>query len=392
MISLFNLSCNDDESHGLDKEVEIRPTHYFYATFGTLPTLYAGLHVLSHNKPSYFAYERTSTFDPEFFPSNVTLSVTNGTAAQEVMRDYMKKKILEINERDPKAVFGFYVDDIRSRLAFDWFTAQGIDSSRVKVTLLSDGTGTYDIFYKNFGDVNSAENNWESVKREVNSLPWAIELPSEPTKRNLKALGEFNSFTWPFYMSTFSNYSYLLQDASLFETNSPFIREEMKKMNLISQSPQKMLNELNPIQQLTFYKMANFDRNKFVKLFNKSPKKNLIIIGTVLSNNQKHLLNRVYKEYESEYDIFYKPHPGDSDYIDYETTYPGLTLLPAQMPFEIFVWSLMDEIDVIGGNSSTVFITVPTDKVKFIFAKNSEVMPRPLNLLYKDITTIDWME
>ena len=41
------------------------PDYYFYAGFGTMPALYAGLHVLSHDKPSYFYYTRSRTFDPD---------------------------------------------------------------------------------------------------------------------------------------------------------------------------------------------------------------------------------------------------------------------------------------------------------------------------------------
>lgn len=44
------------------------PDYYFYVTFGTMPTLYAGIHLLSHDKPSYVFYSRSRTFDPAEFP------------------------------------------------------------------------------------------------------------------------------------------------------------------------------------------------------------------------------------------------------------------------------------------------------------------------------------
>ena len=40
------------------------PDYYFYVTFGTMPTLYAGIHLLSHDKPGYVFYSRSKTFDP----------------------------------------------------------------------------------------------------------------------------------------------------------------------------------------------------------------------------------------------------------------------------------------------------------------------------------------
>lgn len=42
----------------------------------------------------------------------------------------MKRRVLEINKADPTAVFSLYVDDLRCRLGYDWFVAQGIDSAR----------------------------------------------------------------------------------------------------------------------------------------------------------------------------------------------------------------------------------------------------------------------
>jgi hypothetical protein len=85
---------------------------------------------------------------------------TQATQAEmEAMAREMKRRILEINSADPTAVFGLYVDDLRCRIGYDWFVAQGIDSARVKVSMLSDGTGTYNNFYNYFGDAATAEQN-----------------------------------------------------------------------------------------------------------------------------------------------------------------------------------------------------------------------------------------
>ena len=62
------------------------------------------------------------------------------------------------------------------------------------------------------------------------------------------------------------------------------------------------------------------------------------------------------------------------------------------MPFEIFVWALLDKIDMIGGYPSTVFLTVPVDKVRFIFAADAASLVRPLNILFRDATDVEWMQ
>ena len=141
------------------------PDYYFYISVGTMPTLYSGLHLLSHDKPSYVSYERASTFDAAEFPDRAfvyPVADPTGHASNEELRamsEAMKRRILEINAEDPTAVFGLWVDDLRCRLGYDWFVAQGIDSARVKVSMLSDGTGTYNNFYNYFGDAATAEQN-----------------------------------------------------------------------------------------------------------------------------------------------------------------------------------------------------------------------------------------
>ena len=111
--------------------------HCFYITFGTLPTLYAGLHVLSHDKPSYVFFQRSQTFRPEEFPAHAEVTIAADPSANatdedmERMRTAMKQQILKINVEDPTAVFGLYVDDLRCGIGYDWFVAQGIDSTRV---------------------------------------------------------------------------------------------------------------------------------------------------------------------------------------------------------------------------------------------------------------------
>ena len=154
------------------------PDYYFYISVGTMPTLYSGLHLLSHDKPSYVSYERASTFDAAEFPDRAfvyPVADPTGYATNEELRamsEAMKRRILEINAEDPTAVFGLWVDDLRCRLGYDWFVAQGIDSARVKVTMLSDGTATYNNFHNYFGDAATAEQNWNDYAAEVEALDW----------------------------------------------------------------------------------------------------------------------------------------------------------------------------------------------------------------------------
>ena len=210
------------------------PDYYFYVTFGTMPTLYAGIHLLSHDKPGYVFYSRSKTFDPAEFPARAEVTTAadrtaDATQAEmEAMAREMKRRILEINSADPTAVFGLYVDDLRCRIGYDWFVAQGIDSARVKVSMLSDGTGTYNNFYNYFGDAATAEQNWESYASEVEALDWNHGGRYPETR----SLPEFESYTWPYYLSTRPDYRLVVQDGSLLESSCPFITEKLGEMEI----------------------------------------------------------------------------------------------------------------------------------------------------------------
>lgn len=235
------------------------PDYYFYVTFGTMPTLYAGIHLLSHDKPSYVFYSRSRTFDPAEFPGRAEVTIAadrtaDATQAEmEGMAREMKRRILEINSADPTAVFGLYVDDLRCRIGYDWFVAQGIDSARVKVSMLSDGTGTYNNFYNYFGDAATAEQNWDTYAAEVEALDWNHGGRYPETR----SLPEFESYTWPYYLSTRPDYRLVVQDGSLLESSCPFITEKLGEMEIESIQPYEMLSALPESARKRFYDMAD---------------------------------------------------------------------------------------------------------------------------------------
>ena len=375
------------------------PDYYFYAAYGTMPALYAGLHLLSHDKPSYFFYERPQTYDPKLFPDYATVfTAANpdaGATTEEIyaINEQMKRRILEINAEGPTAVFGLYVTDLACRAGYDWFVGQGIDSARVKVTMLSDGTGTYNNFHTFFGDPATAEQNWNDYAARVEALDWNHGGRYPETR----APQDLVSDEWIAYLSTRPNYRLMLQNASLMESSGPFMTQKLAEMKMESVQPYELLTALPEASKQQFYRMAKFDYARFAGLFDLSPKKNLIIIGTSHSSaaseqQQAAYVERIIQQYGSDYDIFFKPHPADSSSAGYPDRFEGLTLLPGQMPFEIFVWALLDKIDMIGGYPSTTFISVPLDKVGFLFAADADGLVRPLNILFRDAANVEWIQ
>ena len=141
----------------------------------------------------------------------------------------------------------------------------------------------------------------------------------------------------------------MLQNSSLMESSCPFIADRLAAMKMESVQPYELLTALPEASKQQFYRMAKFDYARFAGLFDLSPKKNLIIIGTSHSSaaseqQQAAYVERIIQQYGSDYDIFFKPHPADSSSAGYPDRFEGLTLLPGQMPFEIFVWALLDNL------------------------------------------------
>ena len=201
------------------------------------------------------------------------------------------------------------MDDLRCRLGYDWFVAQGIDSARVKVSLLSDGTATYNNFYNYFGDPATAQQNWDAYAAEVEALDWNHGGRYPETRAEF----ELESWTWPYYLATRPGYRLVMQNGSLLESSCPFITDKLREMQIEDIQPYEMLSTLPESARRLFYDMAGFDYDKFAALFDASPKGNLIIIGTSHQNaaseqQQRDYVARIVEQYGAAYDIFFKPH------------------------------------------------------------------------------------
>ena len=305
----------------------------------------------------------------------------------------MKRRVLEINKADPTAVFSLYVDDLRCRLGYDWFVAQGIDSARVKVSLLSDGTATYNNFYNYFGDPATAQQNWETYAAEVEALDWNHGGRYPETRAEF----ELESWTWPYYLATRPGYRLVMQNGALLESSCPFITDKLREMQIEDIQPYEMLSALSESARRLFYDMAGFDYDKVrgpVRRFsqrqpdhhrNEPSEPRERTAAARLRGADRRTVRRSVRH-------FLQASSRRHLFGVVRNRLSGLTLLPGQMPFEIFVWSLMDHVDMIGGYPSTVFLTVPVDKVRFIFAPDAESLVRPLNLLFRDAANVEWMQ
>lgn len=79
--SVLCVSCETDDDGPAGSYTE-SDEYAFYVTFGTMPTLYAGLYMLDNEMPSYVFFERTQTFDTNHYPDYAQICPYMGSDQQ----------------------------------------------------------------------------------------------------------------------------------------------------------------------------------------------------------------------------------------------------------------------------------------------------------------------
>lgn len=367
-------------------------THKFYMHYATFPVLYSAMDLVQHNLPTMLL-DRRNTLSREALGSNV--KVVSDDEFPQSFIDEIKR----IDQEDPDAVFGYYVDDMRSTFAMSIFTQLAIDTSRVKISIHPDGVGTYTaLFSQKYGSATTGEKNYKKADREFyNHYLKLLADPNEGKKRTDKR--DIEDWDYPHLFAKYNVARYFIQDYDYLITESDYVKSQIPLTNYVVKTPVEILNTLTPQQQEEFYKLVGFDPKPYKELFAESPKPNLVILGTntsagnVSAKKQAQNVQKVIDKFGKEYDIFFKAHPADPAYVNYEDEFPGLRLImPARMPFEVFTWALNDELDAIGGFTTTTFLSMPLDKIKFIFAKDAASTGELFQNIFADRDDIYWIE
>lgn len=366
-------------------------THKFYMHYGTYPMLYSAMDLVTHDLPSMLM-ERREAIDRSKLNSNVKVVLDSDYP------DSFIQEVKQINENNPDAIFSYATDDIRGQFGLAIFTQLGIDTCRVKVTLLPDGTASYiNLYNGKFGKASDGEyvynKTMQNIKEYYDSLLINPDYGKEITESK-----KTDNWYFAHVLARQSHVQYYIQDTDYLITENQYVESQKEFTNYIEKTPLEVLNSLSVDQKQKFYELVGFDPKPYVKLFGESPKPNLIILGTntaaghTSGAKQAKLVQEVIDMYGETYDIFFKAHPSDPAYINYETTFPGLKLImPARMPFEVFTWALNDQLDAIGGFSTTTFLSMPSDKIKFIFANDVSSLNIVFQKMFNDRDDIAWI-
>ena len=219
-------------------------TYDFYITMGTMPTLYATINAYDNANPNtYMWFYRGNTISKEYSADFIhyfdTQSETNANSEVDYM--LIRQKVAELRENNPYGKFHLYCDDIRVRYVLDIFVAAGVDFEDLQVTLLSDGTQTYQLYSQMTEESYAGlEDGWNAFLKEYvdNRANSAFTKYSEDGATELEK--------YAFYLATKSNVSYWMQHPDYLEnTISDSINTDRYNMNIVKKDPKAMYNSLD---------------------------------------------------------------------------------------------------------------------------------------------------
>lgn len=387
-LSLLNHSSAKADSKAYTAE-DRGETINLYITFGTLPTLYAGLNAINDSSESYMWFSRKETFKTEYLPKWVTmLSSTEGYG--DSMLSKFKQVIQSSYKANKDVKFNLYTDDLRVHLMLELFSNNQIPTGNYSVHLLSDGTATYSYFSKLFNEKDSYS-KWTELSDKFSSYLRETQVG--------KPYINSSTSTSPLYEMMYAaaelkNVEYWLQYPEYLTSNDPNVTLEKTKLNLVKKSPQDIYNSLSNEDKNLFSKAVGINKDQFKNMFNNSAKPELIISGTSLAGekgNFEQVISNIYKDFGNEYDLYFKPHPawdpntkGELKELKRKEFLDSLNIqiLPAQLPMESLLWIFPDV--KIGGYSSSLYMSANAEQTMFLIADKVEDLPNPLPELYDD--------
>ena len=252
-----------DDNNNLNNRVEVlenasTEVYDFYMTYGTMPTLYATLSAYQNKNPNtYMWFYRGNTisydYSADFIHYFNSQSKTNASSTIDYME--IRLKVYDILQKNPSAKFRLYCDDLRVRYILDVFVAAGVDFEDMQVTLLSDGTATYELYS------SMTEERYLKTKTQ-----WAEYLEKYVKNRDdleyTQFIAGFNNNggdmqDYLFYISTFENVNYWVQHPDyLINEKSASINADRYNMNIIKKDPKALYMTMDEKTRLEYQRVV----------------------------------------------------------------------------------------------------------------------------------------
>ncbi len=423
-----NTGVNTGENTGEDTGADTLPedvidehTYDFYITLGTMPTLYATLNAYARQNPNtYMWFLRGNTISHEYTADFIHYFETQSTTNANSTVDWslIRNKVKEILAADPEARFHLYCDDLRVSFIPHIFVWAGVDFEDLRVTFLSDGTGTYnnysyqtDTYYAGYDEL--FEEILTTYKEGRDNPDFT---PTYADDDGVMMALQYIAF----YVSTFPNVDFWVQSPDYLKCSSAVVEEARKSMHIVAKNPAEMYANLTDDVRAEYQKVvlanALVDSETLTTLeeavsyfdtqLSGRDKELVLILGTnkkTLAENKfyidetlkyytptpstAHENSVVYKGQlyevsegsetvningtemkigECGVHLFFKGHPAfpaDEDLRAYFAEH-GIEILPHRTPVETLFW--MYDVKV-GGYESTSFLSCYKGQTEFIY-------------------------
>ncbi|MCL2587333.1 MAG: hypothetical protein FWE31_03800 [Firmicutes bacterium] len=390
---------------GDDDKDTAQPVFYFYTTFGTLPTLYASLHMLTHTHPTFKFYGRQDTFYEGALPGHVEFmtEITRPGQGNYMLSSAqsMRQRVADLDAKHENAMFRFFVDDLRVLMPFYAALRAGIPMERFHVTVLTDGTATYGpLFDQQYVDGlgHDAAARWAQHYNSFHN----VRLPHFANQEAAPG-GVYPYVGWSHYAyvaAQLPNVEFWMQFPEyrfLVNTNST-VQRELMTATLVKRQPADILNTLTLENRELFFEGVlnnpNFNLgenqdqplrpilNSIFAEAEKADRPIMIISGSNPNHSLSELVDQVFAEFGANgvnYTFMWKPHPART-HEDAYMAGRGITVLPARIPMEVLLWAFPDVY--IGGYQSSLYMAATTQVRFFMYPAGVTVLPGILQIIY----------
>ncbi|HIF9111046.1 TPA: PKD domain-containing protein [Photobacterium damselae] len=244
------------------------------------------------------------------------------------------------------------------------------------VSLYDDGSAEYVNLYQ----WKDTPNKIEVLERDISLLDDYLAGTSPDTPK-----GMGNRYNWHKLYNT--DYYFLRKDYLDIEASLHDFRDYLGSS--VKQMPWDEFAKLSDSQQTLFLDIVGFDKEQLQQQYSQSPLPNFIFTGTTTwaggetkefyAQQQVNVINNAISETSpyylgEDYDLFFKGHPAGGVINDIILgSFPDMINIPAKISFEVLMMTDMLP-DTVAGIASSLYFTIPADKVNFIVFTSSDTI------------------
>ena len=362
------------------KEIVIAALH------ATLPTLIFSFDIFNiinnYNCPIYVSLERYNAWDWDKLPQRILIFDILDENDFNINFDSILRKLQKWMKQmfivNPKVIFNLFITDFHNFIVPLCIYSNNIPSDNYRIYLLSDGTGSYQVFNELYDNKETYIKNYNQLKDKFlkfKSYVWEKKYYDKDSKdpNHLPALflyiyimlkEEKNFFWW------------LTKIKGVFVPNNPILLDELlNNPNITLKELNNLFRSLNKEQKVQVKNLFNFNSNYFEEAY-KLNKSVMLIAGThdIFENNLKDYCLATKLFYNDEYVYYYKAHPqtpieNKPKRIE-NLKQIGVIPIDSNIPLEIIMF-FINNISYSGYYSSS-FIELEKEKLKALFVQNEK--------------------